>query len=207
MLRIRPIVLSFASAGVLAAGCVGVGAAPALAGTGSTITSVSQCSPPALTQPFLPFGDTNSYFLVPGQKPGSFTGTGWTLTGGASIVKTTMADGTTGTVLDLPSGSEAVSPTVCVSINYPTARTMVRNVVGSEGVYFYVSYENTPTWLTPKNTGQVHGTGTAWTLSSPVNIQPSSVAGWQLARFTFIPGGTSSDFQIYDFYVDPYSKG
>jgi hypothetical protein len=45
-------------------------------------------------------------------------------------------------VLDLPSGSKAVSPTICVTTEFPTARTMVRNVVGAEGVFFYVSYAN-----------------------------------------------------------------
>jgi hypothetical protein len=34
-----------------------------------------------------------------------FTGTGWTLSGGAKVVSATLADGTTGTVLDLPSGA------------------------------------------------------------------------------------------------------
>lgn len=203
MPRIKLVLLRLATTGALAAGCASIGATPALAGP----ITVNKCTSPVLSQPFVPFGDANYYFLVPGEKPGSFSGSSWTLSGGASIVKTTMPDGTTGSVLDLPSGSEAVSPTVCVSSDYPTARTMVRNVVGSEGVFFYVSYENTPTWVTPKNTGQVHGTGTAWTLSDPVNVQPSSVAGWQLARFVFIPGGTTSDFQIYNFYVDPYSKG
>jgi hypothetical protein len=80
---------------------------------------------------------------------------------------------------------------------------MVRNVVGAEGVFFYVSYAGTNTWDKPKNTGQVHGTHTAWTLSDPVNVQPSNLPGWQEVRFTFVPGGTRSDFQIYNFYVDP----
>lgn len=76
-------------------------------------------------------------------------------------------------------------------------------MVGSEGVQFYVSYQGTPTWATPKNTGQVHGPGTSWGLSTPVNIQPSNTSGWQLVRLTFKPGGTKSDFQIYNFWVDP----
>ena len=92
---------------------------------------------------------------------------------------------------------------MCVDLGYQTARTMVRNVVGAEGVFFYVSYAGTNTWDKPKNTGQVHGTHTAWTLSDPVNVQPSNLPGWQEVRFTFVPGGTRSDFQIYNFYVDP----
>jgi hypothetical protein len=158
---------------------------------------------PLLTQPFLSAGDNNYYTLVPGQTADNFEGTGWTLTGGAKLVSTTLGDGATGSVLDLPSGSKAVSPTMCVTSAYPTARMMVRDLVGSEGVFFYVSYAGTSTWNTPKNTGQVHGSGTAWTLSGSVNLQPYNVTGWQPVRFTLIPGGNSSNFEVYNFYVDP----
>ena len=81
---------------------------------------------------------------------------------------------------------------------------MVKDVVGSEGVFFSVSYQGTNTWDFPRNTGQVHGSGTAWTLSGKVNVQPSNVPGWQPVRFTLIAGGKTSRFQIYDLYVDPH---
>jgi hypothetical protein len=164
------------------------------------------CVPPTLTQPFLSFGDSGWYALVAGESYNSFDGAGWTLSGGATLRSVTVLGGVTGQVLDLPSGAKAVSPTMCVNSTYLTARTMVRNVVGAEGVFFYVSYQNTATWATPKNTGQVHGTGTSWTLATPVNMQPSTTAGWQVVRLTLIPGGKTSDFQIYNLYVDPYSK-
>ncbi len=176
----------------------------ARAATSSVDTSMCNTNP-LLTQPFLSAGDRNYYTLVPGQSADNFDGTGWTLTGGAKLAATTLADGTTGSVLDLPSGSKAVSPTICVTSAFPTARMMVRALVGSQGVFFYVSYAGTSTWNTPKNTGQVHGTGTAWTLSGSVNLQPYNVTGWQPVRFTLIPGG-NSDFEVYNFYVDPRLK-
>jgi hypothetical protein len=176
-------------------------AAPAQAATSSVDTSM--CSNPPLSQPFLAWGDSNSYMLMPGESADNFDGSGWQLSGGAKIITTRLADGTSSSVLDLPSGSKAVSPIICVTSSYPTARTMVRDVKGSEGVFFYVSYEGTSTWNTPKNTGQVHGNNTAWTLSDPVNLQPYNVSGWQPMRITLIPGGTTSDFQIYNLYVDP----
>jgi hypothetical protein len=145
--------------------------------------------------------------LLPGESYDSFGGEGWELSGGASVEPATLADGTEGQVLDLPSGSKAVSPTFCVTSEYPTARTMVRNVKGSEGVFFYVSYAGTPTWNTPKNTGQVHGSGTAWTLATPVNMQPYKTAGWQPVKITLLPGGKTSEFQIYNLYVDPRFSG
>jgi hypothetical protein len=168
---------------------------------GAEITSTSDCADPVLTQPFLSSKDSNNYMLVPGQDSAGFNGSGWTLSGGARV----LAPGGQ-TVLDLPSGSKAVSPTVCVTTEYPRARMMVRNAIGAEGVFFYVSYANTPTWNKPKNTGQVHGTGTATTLSDPVNLQPPDTSGWQLARFTLVPGGKSSDFQVSEFWVDPFAR-
>ena len=179
---------------------VGFSAAPAAASSGAS------CSEPVLSQPFLSYGDSNHYMEVPGQNANSFNGEGWTLSGGAKVEAVSQAGGKSASVLNLPSGSKAVSPTVCVTSEYPVARMMVRNVVGAEGVSFNVSYAGTASWEHPKNTGQVHGTGTEWTLSAPVNLQPEKLSGWQQVKFTLIPGGTSSDFQVYDFYVDPFCR-
>jgi hypothetical protein len=178
-------------------------AAPAEA---AEITSPAQCKEPALTQPFLYENDSNFYTLVPGETPNNFAGAGWKLSGGASIKKTTLENGKDGSVLDLPSGAKAVSPSFCVTSAYPTARTVVRNVIGSEGVFYYVGYMGTSTWESPKNTGQVHGSASEWTVSTPVNMQPGNITGWQIVRITLIGGGTASDFQLYNLYIDPYRR-
>jgi hypothetical protein len=189
----------------LIAACLGLLALSAPAAMASVPTSASQCSNPLLSQPFSPFGDLNWYALPSsGEVYNNFTGEGWTLSGGASFVSKTLYDGkTTGYVLDMPSKSTAISPVMCINSGYPTSRMMVRNVVGSEGVYFYVKYPGLNNW---KNTGQFHGSGTAWTLATPVNIQTSNLTGWVLGQFEFVAGGTTSDFQTYNFYVDPYSR-
>src|SRR5690349_18923507 len=76
--------------------------------------STAGCIAPALTQPFAQINDHSNYMLAPGQSDGQFQGTGWTLSGGASIVTATLPDGGAGQVLDMPSGSKAVSPVICV---------------------------------------------------------------------------------------------
>ncbi|MDQ6816833.1 MAG: hypothetical protein M3018_05420, partial [Actinomycetota bacterium] len=93
----------------------------------NTPTSTSGCSAPQLSQPFLSASDLNWYTLLPGESPDAFVGSGWTLTGGANIVTTQLADGHIGSVLDLPSGSMAISPVVCVQSDYTSARTLMRN--------------------------------------------------------------------------------
>lgn len=199
MISIRRFLLTprLAIAGLTSIGCGLFAAAPAVA-------APAQCSNPLLSQPFASWGDSNNYTLAPGESANNFTGTGWTLSGGASIVTTQLADGTTSKVLDLPSGATAISPVLCVNSSMPTARTMVRDVVGSEGVFFYVNYPTTPGW---QNTGQVHGQQTGWTLSDSLNIHTDGFSGWTQGQFEFVAGGNASDFQVYNFYVDPYRRG
>jgi hypothetical protein len=194
--RSRASVLISATAALLGTGLLA--SAPA-----SASIDISQCVENELSQPFLYAKDVNFYTLVPGEYPDNFAGEGWQLSGGAEIVTETLQDGTVGQVLDLPSGSKAVSPVICVTSAYPTARGIVRNLKGSEGVFFYVEYEGTNTWEHPKNTGQIHGSGTAWTLVTPVNLQPYNVAGLEPMRISLVPGGKTSEFEVYNLYVDP----
>jgi hypothetical protein len=191
--------------GILTTAVAFLSAGPAMATpintSGMAWGDTSSCFDPVLTQPFLSVGDRNWYTLAPGETPGSFDGTGWTLNGGASIQ---AGQNGTGSVLDLPSGSQAISPPMCVASDYPTARTMVRNIVGAEGVQVFVAYAGTKSEINAQGAGAVHGQKTAWTLSNPFNIHPGNLPGWQLVRFTLVPGGKSSDFQVYNFYVDPH---
>jgi hypothetical protein len=169
--------------------------------TPTPVAPLSACSHGVFSQPLLPFKDKNFYTLAPG---GDFEGpTSWALSRGASV----QPDASHGGVLDLPSGAQATSPPVCITSDYPKSRLFVRNVVGSEGVSFNVSYLRNGVWTAPRNTGEFHGAKSAWTLSGGMNIKPSSTPGWQQARFTFVAGGTKSRFQVDDFWVDPKMRG
>jgi hypothetical protein len=186
-------------------------AVPAQAATTSVDTSM--CTTPALSQPFLAWGDTNWYALAAGQTPDNFNGAGWVLSGGAKIVTTTLADGSTGSVLDLPGGSLAVSPTICLTSAYPNARMMVANLSGSNGgnVAFSVSYAGTSSATSPLQTGTFKTTGNggvngSFLLSGSVALDPSSASGWQPMQITLAPSGPKkSEFQVYNLYLDPRS--
>jgi hypothetical protein len=101
-------------------------AAPAQA----ALISTGACNEAALSQPFLSWGDTSSYELVPG---GDFEGSlaGWTLSGGAQRVSGSEPYGATGSVgaysLELPAGASVQSPFTCVDAAYPTFRFFARN--------------------------------------------------------------------------------
>lgn len=179
----------------------GLAASSALAASAPIDTS--GCANPQLSQPFASIKDSSWYSLAPGQSLDNFTGAGWTLSGGAGVVTTTLLDGSTGLALDLPSGATAVSPVICVTNQYPTARMQVRDLVGSEGVSFNVEYLGTNTANSPKNTGQVHGQGSAWSNSDKVNLQPAGGTGWQEVRVVLTGKGTRSHFQVSNLYIDP----
>jgi hypothetical protein len=170
----------------------------------ATPTGVSACSAPAysFSQPFASVNDWNWYALAPGQNVDSFNGDGWTLTGGAKIVTTTLADGRTGQVLDLPAGSKAVSPPMCVSATYPTAKALVRDVAGAPSVHLFVAYTDTQSWGSPAAAGVLAG-GTQWGNSQPLQLHPGNLYGWQEETFTLTGGNSGSDAQVYNFWVDP----
>jgi hypothetical protein len=207
--------------------CVGLGVAVAALGaapaeakktdpatTTTTTTSVdtSACTAPSLSQPFLAWGDSNWYALAPGETADNFTGGGWTLTGGAKILTTTLHDGAAGAVLDLPRGSSATSPTICLTSDFPTARTMVRSVSGSNGgsVGFSVSYAGTSSQNDPVQTGTFKTTASSgvsgdWALSDPANLDPSTTPGWQLMKITLTANGPKES-QVYNLYNDPMQR-
>jgi hypothetical protein len=193
--------------GGLVAAAFALSASPALAGVTATAPAaaapLSSCEAPDFSQPFTALKDRHYYTLAPDGDFAAGSDTDWELIGGAQVVQTTQPGGSTGGVLELPSRSEAVSPVMCVSVDYPTARLAVRNVVGGDGVFFYVSYLKNGQWSAPKNTGQFHGEHSDWTVSKPMNLQPTKTSGWQQVRFVFVAGGNASRFQVDDFWVDP----
>jgi hypothetical protein len=187
---------------VLLAGLV---AGPAMAKTKPPApVDTSACVDHQLSQPFLSASDSHWYALAPGQTRANFNGNGWTLSRGAQIATARLADGHYGKVLHLPGGSRAVSPVMCVTADYPTARAIVEGADKS-GVRFSVSYAGTKTADKAKKTGKIQTHGTGWTLSHPFSTKPGTLDGWQLVRFTF--SSKHSDAQLYDFYVDPRMRG
>jgi hypothetical protein len=168
----------------------------------ATLTGTAvPCPTRVLSTPFSSWGDSASYFPVAG---GSFEGgaAGWTLTGGASL-KTggePFLSGSSGTALDLPSGSTATAPATCIDLSSPTVRAFtagkgsvtVSAIVG--GATFVLgtinpsgSWAPTPVFINVSNLlSAVSKTGTVTTLF----------------RFT----STSGDVRIDDVFVDPYRR-
>jgi hypothetical protein len=166
-------------------------AAPAGATVAATPPAVppldeGSCAHPALSQPMDIFGDFNTYGLAPG---GMFSdATGWQLSGGAKIVSATQYDGTTGSVLELPGKSQATSPVMCITADYPMSRLWSRNVKGNETVSFNVQYYDKATgqWTSPKDNGGFAGPY-YWTQDFDWSAYTDDKAAW--AAYTSSPWG------------------
>jgi hypothetical protein len=199
----RGFALGFAVAFALCALLLGCfSAAPASA----ALVRTGACNEAAVSQPFLRWGDSSSYELVPG---GDFEGSlaGWSLTGGAQRVAGSEPYGATGSVgsyaLDLPAGASAQSPFTCVDAAYPTFRFFARNDSLLASVLVQVVYQ-TPVGPLALPLGAVALSG-AWQPTLPM-LTGSVVLGvlsdgtaQAALRFTAL-GGSS---QIDDVFVDP----
>jgi len=192
--------------GALAVVIMAVSALPAQAKHPAWVDT-SWCQDPLLSQPFAAIGDPNLYTLAPGESADDFAGTGWTLTGGATIVPATLVDGRVGSVLDLPTGASATSPLMCVASNYPSARAIVREMTGSGGAHFSVAYEGTHSANKPKTSGVLQGSGSGWSVSNAVSLSPDhGVSGWQPVRFALTTTAARSEVQVYNLYFDPHMR-
>ncbi len=194
--------LAFAIASLLLTVCFADSAQAALFSTGA-------CSEAALSQPFLPWGDANSYELVPG---GDFEGSlsGWTLGGGAQRVTGSEPYGATGSVgtysLDLPAGSSAQSPFICANASYPIFRFFARNHSLLSTVLVQVVYK-TVLGSVSLPLGAVALSG-EWEPTLP--MLTGSVVGGLLSggtaqvalRFTALTGSSDID----DVFIDPRMK-
>ena len=167
----------------------------------------STCAHMPLSQALLPFGDSNLYTLAPG---GAFSNAvDWQLAGGASITTSVQPDGTVGGVLDLPGKSQATSPVMCITQDYPMSRIWVRNVTDDEDVRFNVQYwdEEKLEWTKPKENGKFKADKQGnWNLSKELDIKPDDEdPGWQQVRFTLHVQGDPRKHrvQVDNFWVDP----
>jgi hypothetical protein len=172
-----------------------------------TSTETAVCPGQTFTQPFLEFDDANWYTLVEDSRFDEGPGR-WELKNGAAVVDGTRPDGSSGGVLDLPSGAYAVSPPVCVTLQYPTARAWVQAIEGGGGVTVGVYYAGAKSGSAAgKTVGQLSAKqGDGWQLSEPFDVRPEMTGkqeGVREVRFIYANTTKSSDFQLSGLYVDP----
>jgi len=164
------------------------------------------------SQVFAPWMDAAQYLLAPN---GSFEfGTsGWSLTGGAGVVSGNEPFYPTGThSLSLPSGSSAMSPTVCLGTKQLYIRMFGKDLGGTDSglrvrVYFYgllnqllgfTDFAVFPGGGDWAPTSQVQSSGG---LLAPLPVV--ALVSSSSARIQITPLGSGSHWQIDDLYIDP----
>jgi hypothetical protein len=171
----------------------------------ATVTwgSALECAAPEFAQSLSGFGDHRWYVHAPGGDFDSAAAAGWQFHGGASLVE----DSHDGAALDLPAGSVAVSPAMCVDLTYPTARMWSRNAAGKAKVTVGVAYAGTKTATTPHWVGDLTPAAKGWSLSKDFHVEPQTAGkndGWRLVAFVFV-ADKGGEARIDDVFVDPRS--
>jgi hypothetical protein len=184
-------------------------AAPANAGI--ITKTATDCDVETFSHPFAKWGDNADYKPVP---RGSFEAgaAGWQLSGGAKIVAGNETYKVAGAAdkysLELPSGSKAISPSVCVGLDDPTLRYFVRKNSGLLSTMAVSVRVETSLGLVATVPIGVD-LGGSWHPSLPTlvvaNLLPLLPGDKTAVQFQFTPllGG---DWQIDDVYVDPYRR-
>jgi len=162
------------------------------------------------TQVFAPWKDSASYYLAPngGLENGP---TGWSLSGGASVVSGNEPFLPTGThSLSLPSGSTATGPVTCIGPKNVALRMFGSDAAGTDsGLRVRVLWYGLLNQLLGATDFAVFAPGGGWYPTS--NVSPRGgfnllipLVGSTSARVQLTPLGSGSSWRIDDLYIDPW---
>jgi hypothetical protein len=164
-------------------------------------------------QVFRPWGDSHSYVLAP---DGGFEagGAGWALSGGAAVVAGNesffLNDAGDSHSLDLPNGSSALSPPICMSLDTPIFRLVARNTGDpSAGLRVEATYKLLG--LVRTKTVSTVAAGAGWAPSQQMStvLTLSTIVGTLIPsaiQIRITPVGSGGDWQVDDLYVDPFAR-
>jgi hypothetical protein len=178
----------------------------------STGAAFASCQTQSVSTPFAQFGDTSSYFLVPG---GSFEGTagqvGWSLSNAALTAGNEpfhVAGASDDQSLTINGGGSATSPTFCVDSTMPDLRFFAREVTpGSElqvQAVFQLGHHQVAWPLAMLKDGSMPAWGPVRQIGLHVGMLPGFVHIPIQLRLV-VPGG--GGWQVDDVYVDPFRLG
>lgn len=175
--------------------------------------SAQACDYRGAEQVFRPWGDNHFYVLAP---DGGFEagGAGWSLSGGAATVAGNeslfLNDPADSRSLSLPSGSSAVSPPICMSLDTPIFRLLARNTgdpkagLRVEATYKLLGLVRTKTVSTVAGSSSwapSQQMSTVLTLSTVVGtLIPSAI------QIRITPVGSGGNWQVDDLYIDPFAR-
>jgi len=188
--------------------CSLAAAAAVLGATAQSSRAAITCPGQTYVQPFIPWGDSANYVLLPN---GSFENTkGWSLSGGAAQVAGNEpffvnAAGDSHS-LALPSGASAVSPSMCFTLLHPDLRFFVRNT-GSTSSLLEVDVITNVLGLKLTTPVASLSSGASWQPTAQLPFLTNLLAPVsEGVQFKFTAQGRGGAWQIDDDYVDPFKE-
>jgi hypothetical protein len=113
-------------------------------------------------------------------------------------------------MLSLTARATAISPTMCVDLNYPTFRVLTKAVGRTDSSQFKIEvvYPDSakPTWeeLSKFDGKQFTNAGSGWRLTNDMDMKPDlggKAAGFRRVAFRFT--ALTGTWRVDDLYVDP----
>jgi hypothetical protein len=175
----------------------------------SAASAVAACPPPPVSTPFAQWGDSNSYFAVPG---GTFEGAqpGWTLS------NATLSPGnepffvngpTDNQSLTIGGGGSATSPYFCVDATMSSLR-LFADQVAPGGDLQITALVQTPNGVATFPVGDLaDGASPSWSPTQPITGDSSQLVGSVMVALRFRVPVSVASWTIDDVYVDPYRSG
>jgi len=174
------------------------------AGTPAAAEAATCPPPPALSQPFLAWGDSQKYALVPGASFESTLG-GWSFAAGSVVAGNEpwfLHSYSDTRSFALAAGVPVTTAAICEPLLQPVARLFVRNA-GSMNALLHVEFVMTRNGAPYVVDGGYVSAKSSWSLTPVLGgFQPFPVTGALQLRLTAV--GSNAAFQIDDVYVDPY---
>lgn len=183
------------------------GATGAIPGTAG-IAAASDCTTRSTKQAFLQWGDANQYFIADNGTFESGAG-GWALSGGPSVVSGQAPWKVNGSghskALQLPKGSSATAPFMCVNSNEEWMRFFYKDPgVPGASIRIEITVKNS-TGASSVNTWEAGSSSAGWKVSSQIGLPNLRDAnGQQWISMRFIPTNVGATWQIDDVMIDPW---
>jgi hypothetical protein len=175
--------------------------------------ALASCPAPPVSTPFSQWGDTNSYFMIPG---GSFEGTadqvGWTLSGATLTAGNEpfyVNSSTDGQSLTISGGGSATSPFFCVDNTMTSLRFFAQQAAAGGDLQVQAVVQTPNGTQTVPVAELADGSMPSWAPTQPIPGDTSGLSSDQtlMVALQFNVPASAASWQIDDVYVDPYRSG
>ena len=181
----------------------------ATGGIAGGVAVAGSCPSRTTTTPFTAWGDSNSYFVVPGA---TFEGShGWTFYGGITVAADQEPWKVNGSghsrSLNLPAYTTAMAPNMCIASNEDSLRLFYKDpgVGGASLIVKVEAWNSVEPAARSTNTYTIGSSSAGWKLSPRISLPNNrDAAGEQMVTITITPVNTAATWRVDDVMLDPW---